>query len=427
MMTKSSVIRGSLQFSKLTTRWSSFSFNFKVCSSSTLRTPGSWRLKVIYFQTFFLLCNKIRPAVTPQPYLFTARADGRCEAVSESGVPPLMSQLVLVCPQQRQSVTSPQVLQRIHHGTECFSSQLLPSLVSMATELIQDDLTLTRRVGENVSFSCGGTDRCLSSIPFIFWYQKKESDTFRLILLIGSSDGKIYKGYNHPQEDDFSSVNKGNGWELQIQRVKLSHSASYFCSCYYDPVWITVGGYNYFIFGSGTKLVVTDHEVLEPVVSLYSAASRDQQEEKSPLLCVASAMFPPLVQISWKRQKDNGPLEEVPPAEGEQLEIRESGPTSSILLINQTMINQYQYLCSVKHEGNSTSVSFHKDQQINPYEYLCSGRHEGGTEEAATGQDDPFRSECRVRLLTLLYSVLIVKSLVYCCGLCLLTLSAEEP
>ncbi|XP_041660192.1 immunoglobulin lambda-1 light chain-like [Cheilinus undulatus] len=288
---------------------------------------------------------------------------------------------------------------------------LCSALVSTATELIQDDLTLTRRVGGNVSFSCGGTDQCSTS--YVFWYQKKESDTFRGILLIGSSDGVIAKGYSHPQEDDFSSVNKGNGWELQIQRVNVSHSASYFCSCYYDP------GNDYYIFGSGTKLVVTDHEVLEPVVSLYSAASRDQQEEKSPLLCVASAMFPPLVQISWKRQKDNGPLEEVPPAEGEQLEIRESGPTSSILLINQTMINQYQYLCSVKHEGNSTSVSFHKDQQINPgiMTFLLD----------LSVSDDPFRSECRVRLLTLLYSVLIVKSLVYCCGLCLLTLSAEEP
>ncbi|XP_041660053.1 immunoglobulin lambda-1 light chain-like [Cheilinus undulatus] len=286
---------------------------------------------------------------------------------------------------------------------------LCSALVSTATELIQDDLTLTRRVGENVSFGCGGTDQCSGS--YVYWYQKKESDTFRLILDIDRSDGEIDKRYNHPQEDDFSAVNKGNGWELQIQRVNVSHSASYFCSCWSPQ--------DYLIFGSGTKLIVTDHEVLKPVVSLYSAASRDQQEEKSPLLCVASAMFPPLVQISWKRQKDNGPPEEVPPAEGEQLEIRESGPTSSILLINQTLINQYQYLCSVKHEGNSTSVSFDKDQQINPgiMTFLLD----------LSVSDDPFRSECRVRLLTLLYSVLIVKSLVYCCGLCLLTLSAEEP
>ncbi|XP_041659568.1 immunoglobulin lambda-like polypeptide 1 [Cheilinus undulatus] len=183
--------------------------------------------------------------------------------------------------------------------------------------------------------------------------------------------------------------------------------------------FFTVGGW-YLIFGSGTRLFVSDDEVQNPVVSLWSAASRDQQEEKSPLLCVASAMFPPLVRISWKRQ-DDGSLEE------EQLEITEPGRTISILLINQTMINQDQYLCSVEHEGGPTSASFHKDQQIDPYEYLCPGQHEGGTQEAPTGQDDPFRSECRVRLLTLLYSVLIVKSLVYCCGLCLLKLSAEKP
>ncbi|XP_041659786.1 uncharacterized protein LOC121520418 [Cheilinus undulatus] len=260
---------------------------------------------------------------------------------------------------------------------------LCSALVSTATELIQDDLTLTRRVSEKVSFSCGGTDQCSNS--YVYWYQKKESETFTVILDINRNSGALDKRYNHPQKDDFSAVNKGNGCELQIQRVKLSHSASYFCSCWYSGLqW-------YRIFGSGTKLFVTDHEVLEPMVSLYSVACRDQQE-KSPLLYVASAMFPPLVQISWKRQKDNGPLEEVPPAEGEQLEIRESGRTSSILLIKHGLYS---------------------------YKYVCSVEHEGGTVEALT-EDDPFRSECRVRLLTLLYSVLIVKSLVYCCGLCLL-------
>ncbi|KAI3374557.1 hypothetical protein L3Q82_021136 [Scortum barcoo] len=70
---------------------------------------------------------------------------------------------------------------------------------------------------------------------------------------------------------------------------------------------------------------VPDEQVVKPVVSVYPAASRAHLEGKSSLLCVSSAMFPPLVQFSWKRQKEDGPLEELPPAEGEQLELRESG------------------------------------------------------------------------------------------------------
>ncbi|XP_070830086.1 zinc finger protein 665-like [Chaetodon trifascialis] len=45
---------------------------------------------------------------------------------------------------------------------------LCSALAAMAAELIQSDLTLTRRVGEKVSFSCGGTDQC--DYDYVYWY-----------------------------------------------------------------------------------------------------------------------------------------------------------------------------------------------------------------------------------------------------------------
>ncbi|XP_075953330.1 immunoglobulin lambda-1 light chain-like [Anarhichas minor] len=224
---------------------------------------------------------------------------------------------------------------------------LCSALGSMAAELIQEDLTLTRRVGGKVSFSCGGTDQCYND--YIFWYQKRDNEAFTRILDIRRSNGVIDKeSYNHPQKDDFSAVNKQNGCELEIQNVRLSHSASYYCSCYKR--------YYYLIFGSGTKLYVKDEQVVKPVVSVYPAASRAHLEGRSSLLCLASAMFPPLVQFSWKRRKDNGPLEEVPSAEGEQLELRESGRTAAILLIHQRENSRYKYRCSVHHEGGTVEA-----------------------------------------------------------------------
>ncbi|KAL3989058.1 hypothetical protein ACER0C_013376 [Sarotherodon galilaeus] len=166
-------------------------------------------------------------------------------------------------------------------------------------------------------------------------------------------------------------------------------------------VCLTVGGgWWYLIFGSGTKLSVTDEQVVKPVVSVYPAASRAHLEGNSSLLCVASAMFPPLVQFSWKRQKKNGgEAEELPPAEGEQLELRESGRTIAIRMVDRDDLFTYMYRCYVKHEG--------------------------GTVEAQT-QQVSFQSQCRVKLLCLLYTVLIVKSLVYCCGLSLLMILTNK-
>ncbi|XP_067460790.1 immunoglobulin lambda-1 light chain-like [Thunnus thynnus] len=222
---------------------------------------------------------------------------------------------------------------------------LCSALVAMAADLIQKDLTLTRRVGENVSFSCGGTDQCDDN--FVYWYQKKDTETFRRILYINKNTGVIGGSYNHPQKDDFSSVYKQNSYELQIQAVKLSHSATYYCACW-------KGSHNaYLIFGSGTKLYVakTQKKLLKPVVSVYPAASRAHLEGKSSLLCLASAMSPPLVQFSWKRQKKNGTLENLTLTEGQQLELREPGRTVAILLLHQQENSTYKYRCYVKHEG----------------------------------------------------------------------------
>ncbi|XP_035989417.1 uncharacterized protein LOC118561433 [Fundulus heteroclitus] len=286
---------------------------------------------------------------------------------------------------------------------------LCSALTAMAAQLLQD-LSLTRREGQRVSFSCGETHQCY--LDYVVWYQKKENETFRAIFLVGS-DCSIAQRYNHPQKDDFSAVNIQNGCELKINEVKSNHSASYYCGCMSFSLW------DEYLFGSGTKLFVTDVLPVKPVVSVYPAASRAHLEGKSYLLCLASGMFPPLVHISWQRQKEDGGLEDV--GEGEQLELRESGRSASIRLLDLDLNVPQKYLCSVKHEGGP--VKAHSLQEL-PAPASCPPER---PDLAALQQADlSFQSECRVKLLCLLYTVLIVKSLVYCCGLSLLMMLTNQ-
>ncbi|XP_028256200.1 immunoglobulin lambda-1 light chain-like [Parambassis ranga] len=238
---------------------------------------------------------------------------------------------------------------------------LCSALVSMAADLIQDDASLTRRVGGNVSFSCGGLQQCGNS--YVFWYQKKDKDTFRVILDIDKSDGDIDKSYSsHPQKDDFSAVKTQKGWELELKTVKEDHSATYYCSC-----WLSGSSHSerLFIFGPGTKLIVTasEQQVVKPVVNVYPAAPTGRPEGSSSLLCLASDMFPPLVRFSWKRQKENGSLEELHPAEGEQLELRETGHSTAILFVQQQESSSYKYSCYVKHEGGTVKAQTEQDNE----------------------------------------------------------------
>uniref|UniRef100_H2LR02 Ig-like domain-containing protein n=1 Tax=Oryzias latipes TaxID=8090 RepID=H2LR02_ORYLA len=175
-------------------------------------------------------------------------------------------------------------------------------------------------VGESVSFSCGGIQECDGS-NYIVWYQKTETETFKVILDIHKSNGKLDKSYNHPQKDDFTAENTQSG---------LCVCAA--CCC----------------------CQTSDESVVKPVVSVYPAASRVHVEGSSSLLCLASAMFPPVVQFSWKRQKNNGPLEDL--TSEEQLDLRESGRSASILLLHQQEDSSYKYICSVKHEGGTVEA-----------------------------------------------------------------------
>ncbi|XP_060940456.1 immunoglobulin lambda-1 light chain-like [Limanda limanda] len=269
---------------------------------------------------------------------------------------------------------------------------LFSALVAMAAELTQDQLSLTRRVDEQASFSCGGTDQCY----WIYWFQKKDTGTFRLILEIYASGGYIYKNYNHPQKDDFTAERQQNSWELKIEKVKRSHAATYYCACW--------GSYG-LIFGSGTKLFVDDRPLVTPVVSVYPAASIAALDGKSTLLCVASNMVPPLVQFSWTRQREGGPLETLSSADGEQLELRGTGRTAAIMVVDRHASYTYNYTCHVRHEGGTVEAPA---EQV-PAAWAWSQR--------------------QVKLLCLLYTLLMVKSLVYCGGLALIHIlrNRERP
>ncbi|XP_039907775.1 immunoglobulin lambda-1 light chain-like [Simochromis diagramma] len=290
----------------------------------------------------------------------------------------------------------------------------LCSVITVAEELIQNDLTLTRRAGESVSFSCGGTDQCSSTV--VYWYQKKDTrDSFRMLLSIGISNGAINRGYNHPQQNDFSAVKNQGSWALELKTVKDVHSAIYYCSCYKST-------HRDRIFGSGAKLYVTDTPVAKPSVTVYQAASSDHLEEKRSLLCVASQMVPPVVKITWKSQKQDGSPLAAPPGDTEQLDIIESDYTASILLIHQQDENSHTYGCSVTHEGGTVEGQIEEGvSQSPPKELPPDTLSTNQTLTEGPSSEHPV-SQKQVKLLCLVYTVLITKSLVYCCGVSLLRL-----
>ncbi|XP_062318915.1 uncharacterized protein LOC134021853 isoform X2 [Osmerus eperlanus] len=155
------------------------------------------------------------------------------------------------------------------------------------------------------------------------------------------------------------------------------------------------------VFGSGTRLIVTDNEVKSPKVTIYPAFTH-QRNGRTIVLCRASDMFPDLVRFSWKMEREDGRLVEVPEAEREELEQREDGRVTSVIIIKNQEAKTKKYSCTVKHEVSNVEdiPKIHKKELL--------------------------QSMCSVNLASLVYTVMIVKSLVYCCGLSLLLLLRDK-
>ncbi|KAM4729090.1 immunoglobulin lambda-1 light chain-like [Anableps anableps] len=199
-----------------------------------------------------------------------------------------------------------------------------------------------------------------------------------------------------------------------------------------------LGGGSWYLFGSGTKLHLTGKAVAKPAVTVCPVTTEGRVEGTTALMCLASAMHPPVVQISWKRQKKDSKQETPAPADERQLELSGSKSSASVRLVNNQTLYDYEYICDVRHEGGNVRNQTRFQELPEP---PAPTKPRPATPPPAAPTAPPaapaappaapqlpvklsvsFQARCRVKLLCLLYSVLIVKSLVYCCGLSLLML-----
>uniref|UniRef100_A0A4W5N198 Ig-like domain-containing protein n=1 Tax=Hucho hucho TaxID=62062 RepID=A0A4W5N198_9TELE len=278
--------------------------------------------------------------------------------------------------------------------------------------LQQDQITKTKSEKNSVSFSCKVTGVCWGNT--VHWYQKVEGKPITRILYNVLNSNSFTRDTTHPQAAYFSAVGKSDSSELKIPSVKNSNSATYYCACW-DSSTVRLQ------FGSGTTLYVTDNTVQKPKVTVYSASN--PESNVNTLLCLARDMFPDLVRISWKIEDANGGRMEVPKAEGEQLVQRKEGQTTSMIIIDKEKTYRNKYICSVGHEWDVQHFDIPKATEDTPTTKstpTCPFKND--TQEPLTLQftEDSFQSTCSLYLASVVYTVMILKSMVYCCGLSLL-------
>ncbi|XP_041867125.1 Ig heavy chain Mem5-like isoform X3 [Melanotaenia boesemani] len=276
-------------------------------------------------------------------------------------------------------------------------------------ETLTQPASMTVQPGQRLTINCQ-----VSYSVSSYWTAWIRQPAGKGLEWIGDAKVGETSDYKDSLKDKFSisAESSSNTVTLNGQNMQPEDTAVYYCARDYRGLDL---------FGSGTKVYVTDEQIVKPVVSVYPAASRVQG--KSVLLCLASDMFPPLFRFSWKRHNEDGSIEELRPADGDQLQITESGRSAAILLVRQQENSRYKYSCYINHYGEIVEA---QTQQELPAPAACPPERKPADLPALQQDDMSFQSEFRVKLLCLLYTVLTVKSLVYCCGL-LMMVRNKEP
>ncbi|XP_036451851.1 uncharacterized protein LOC118825371 [Colossoma macropomum] len=215
-------------------------------------------------------------------------------------------------------------------------SFLFPSVHS--AEKLEQKVLMTKAAAKLAIIECRFSANCLN---YVHWYQKKE-DELKRVQYVDINDGTTR---NNPVFEYLKSARKGiRTFVLKIPDLKPEHSATYYCAC-----WT-----GYHIFGSGTRLYVSDSLVQPPKLSAYPISRPNNG--KRTLLCQARGMFPDQVKFTWKdesgtevKQSDTYDLLEQKD-EGQEVRV------TSMLIIDPQKASSKTYTCFVQHEHEKDIV-----------------------------------------------------------------------
>ncbi|XP_066536380.1 uncharacterized protein [Hoplias malabaricus] len=249
-----------------------------------------------------------------------------------------------------------------------FSSLLVVALINSehSAEEIEQAFLITKSPTKLAIIECRFPKICLNHVH---WYQKKGEDLKRVQYVdVGdgtSTDkehlgtitrGQDYKGDTDERTElrqDLGRDNNNNQSHVLHEHMSLKFRDQELgdLSALFVPEYVTVA--NEKVFGSGTRLYVSDSGKKPPVVSVYPISKA--KNGKSTLLCLARGMFPDLVKFKWKDQSGDVPLSD----SDEVLEQRDEGQevrVSSMLIIDQQKAASNIYTCSVQHESNDKAI-----------------------------------------------------------------------
>ncbi|XP_068575112.1 immunoglobulin lambda-1 light chain-like [Cebidichthys violaceus] len=171
-------------------------------------------------------------------------------------------------------------------GTLCTLITAL-TCVSGVTVVTQKPVVTVRR-GETATMDCN-LGNVTTSGPR--WYKQIPGGVPQFVLRFyhNHSSPSYGSGFSSPKFT--STYQSKSDYRLIINNIEEGDSAVYYCKVWDSSV-------KQYVFGQGTKLIVTSSSLSPPVLTVFPPSSAELQSNKASLVCLSSQSVP-FADVTW--------------------------------------------------------------------------------------------------------------------------------
>ncbi|KAL2097705.1 hypothetical protein ACEWY4_006912 [Coilia grayii] len=250
----------------------------------------------------------------------------------------------------------------------------------------------------------------------LHWYKQRDGEAITRLLHFPAHTKDPVKDDNS-QRSKYTATRTEQKSTLTVSSPSPDDDATYYCA-----VWSE----DRKVFGSGTRLYVTNKTPKAPNVAVYS--NPRPHHDKKTLLCHAKDMLPDIISFQWQVQGQNNVWTNVK-KDAEVLETSSKTDAkttkTSMMIIDKN--DRALYACSYTHETNKA-----QSKRVELYE---PGKSSQDTEPPASTSlpvtnctdsdystdpqplDEYFGAMHSLYLATWVYTLMIIKSMVYFCAI----------
>ncbi|XP_060768122.1 immunoglobulin lambda-1 light chain-like isoform X1 [Neoarius graeffei] len=231
---------------------------------------------------------------------------------------------------------------------------LLPALALVSSQKVvtQKPSVITEDKGKTVTLDC---NIAKDENYYVSWYKQIPQEAPQFVL-------RFYQSHTSPDKygDNFSSTrftSKASSkidYQLIISNVEVGDSAVYYCKTWDDSA-------KEYVFGQGTKLIVSDAALPAPVLTVLPPSSEELKSKKGTLVCLASDVAGGFADVRWF-VNGNSVTSGVISGSAQQQANKKFTLSSYLTIDSSEWENNKVITCEVSAGGKAASVKINKSE-----------------------------------------------------------------